>query len=112
MPLSASLRMSLSDLSARCCRSAHSMNTIELMRQKLAVLEPEEIVILDDSARHAGHEGAKSGGGHYRVTVVSARFDGESPLARHRLVYSALNEMMNKNIHALSVKAYTPEEFN
>lgn len=88
------------------------MNTIELMRQKLAVLEPEEIVILDDSARHAGHEGAKSGGGHYRVTVVSVRFDGESPLARHRLVYSALNEMMNKNIHALSVKAYTPEEFN
>ena len=88
------------------------MSTIELMRQKLAVLAPERIEILDDSSRHAGHAGAESGGGHYRLTIISARFDGESPLARHRLVYSVLHEMMNKNIHALSVKAYTPEECN
>lgn len=82
------------------------------MRRKLAVLASEKIEILDDTSRHAGHVGARSGGGHYRLTIVSSRFDGLPVLARHRLVYSALGEMMNKNIHALSVKAYTPEEFN
>ncbi len=88
------------------------MDTTELMRQKLAALAPERIEIVDDSARHAGHEGARSGGGHYRLVIVSSRFVGQSPLARHRLVYSALHGMMHKNIHALSVKAYTPEEFD
>lgn len=86
------------------------MSTIELIRQKLSVLEPEKIEIVDESARHAGHEGAKSGGGHYLLTIVSRRFSGKSALARHRMVYTALQEMMHKNIHALSVKAYTPEE--
>ena len=88
------------------------MSTVELIRQKLAVLEPEAIEILDESARHAGHEGAKSGGGHYLLTVVSPQFIGKTAIARHRLVYDALHEMMHKNIHALSVKAYTPEEFD
>ncbi len=86
------------------------MNTLELIRQKLATLDPEKIEILDESARHAGHEGAKSGGGHYFLTIVSSRFSGQSTMARHRLVYAALGEMMRKDIHALSVKAYTPEE--
>ena len=81
-----------------------------MIKQKLSVLEPEKIEIVDESARHAGHEGAKSGGGHYLLTIVSRRFSGKSALARHRLVYTALQEMMHKNIHALSVKAYTPEE--
>jgi len=88
------------------------MNTIELMKQKLAILEPAVIRIADESARHAGHEGAKAGGGHYLLTIVSHRFISKSALARHRLVYDALREMMHKNIHALSVKAYTPEEFD
>ena len=88
------------------------MNTVELIRQKLAVLEPEAIEILDESARHAGHEGAKSGGGHYLLTIVSPQFIGKTAVARHRLVYDVLREMMHKNIHALSVKAYTPEEFD
>ena len=88
------------------------MSTVELIRQKLAVLEPEAIEILDESARHAGHEGAKSGGGHYLLTIVSPQFIGKTAIARHRLVYDALHEMMHKNIHALSVKAYTPEEFD
>ena len=88
------------------------MSTVELITQKLAVLEPQRIKIVDESARHAGHEGAKSGGGHYLLTIVSSRFSGKSPLARHRLVYETLHEMMHKNIHALSVKAYTPEEFD
>ncbi|BCT68655.1 BolA family protein [Nitrosospira sp. NRS527] len=86
------------------------MSTIELIKQKLSVLEPEKIEIVDESARHAGHEGAKSGGGHYLLTIVSRKFSGQSALARHRLVYTALQEMMHKDIHALSVKAYTPEE--
>jgi BolA protein len=86
------------------------LSTIELIKQKLSVLDPEKIEIVDESARHAGHEGAKSGGGHYLLTIVSRKFSGKSTLARHRLVYDALQEMMHKNIHALSVKAYTPEE--
>ena len=86
------------------------MNTLELIRQKLATLDPEKIEILDESARHAGHEGAKSGGGHYFLMIISSRFSGQSTMARHRLVYAALGEMMRKDIHALSVKAYTPEE--
>lgn len=88
------------------------MSTIELIRQKLAVLKPETLEIADESARHAGHEGARGGGGHYLLTIVSPQFIGKSPLARHRLVYAALREMMHKNIHALSVKAYTPKEFD
>ena len=83
---------------------------IELIRQKLATLDPEKIEILDESAKHAGHEGAKDGGGHYILTIVSPRFSGLSAMARHRLVYTALGEMMRKDIHALSVKAYTPDE--
>ncbi|HEX8873616.1 MAG TPA: BolA family protein [Nitrosospira sp.] len=88
------------------------MDTVELITQKLTVLEPQRISIVDESARHAGHEGARGGGGHYLLTIVSSRFSGKSPLARHRLVYDALHEMMHKNIHALSVKAYTPQEFD
>jgi len=83
---------------------------VELIRQKLSVLEPVRIEIVDESARHAGHAGAKSGGGHYLLTIVSSKFAGKSALERHRLIYAALREMMHKNIHALSVKAYTPEE--
>lgn len=83
---------------------------MELIRQKLSVLEPVRIEIVDESARHAGHAGAKSGGGHYLLTIVSSKFAGKSALERHRLIYAALREMMHKNIHALSVKAYTPEE--
>ena len=87
-----------------------TVTTVELIRRKLAVLDPEQIEIFDESAKHAGHEGAKSGGGHYILTIVSRKFFGKPRLARHRLVYTLLGEMMHKDIHALSVKAYTPEE--
>lgn len=89
---------------------APATNTIERMRDKLAALDPSEIAIEDDSALHAGHEGAKSGGGHYRLRMVSERFSGLLPLARHRLVYDALGEMMQRDIHALSIQALTPDE--
>jgi len=86
------------------------MNTVERMREKLSALSPESMEILDESAKHAGHEGAKSGGGHYALTIVSSRFSGQGTLARHRLVYETLSDMMHKEIHALSIKAYTPDE--
>ncbi|HKA45507.1 MAG TPA: BolA family protein [Burkholderiales bacterium] len=77
---------------------------------KLAALEPIALEIHDDSAKHTGHEGAKSGGGHYRVVIVSRRFAGLSIQLRHRMVYDALGSMMQKEIHALAIKAYAPEE--
>jgi BolA protein len=86
------------------------MNTLEEMRQRLAALAPVSIDILDDSARHIGHEGAKGGGGHYQLRMVTARFSGLALPARHRLVYDALGPMMQHTIHALSIKAYAPEE--
>lgn len=87
-----------------------SPNTIERMREKLSSLDPSEIAIEDESAMHAGHEGAKSGGGHYRLRVISEHFAGLAPLARHRLVYDALADMMQRDIHALSIQALTPDE--
>ena len=71
-------------------------------------LAPTSIDIEDDSARHAGHAGARSGG-HYRVAVVSAAFAGRSPLERHRMVYQALEPLMTRGIHALNISARTPE---
>ena len=86
------------------------MSTIKSIKQKLAVLNPEKIEILDESAKHEGHEGAKDGGGHFFLTIVSYDFSKKSTMDRHRMIYAALEEMMNKDIHALSIKAYTPEE--
>ncbi len=76
------------------------------LRQQLA---PESLEVIDDSAQHAGHAGAR-GGGHFTVTLVSNRFAGLNPLQRHRLVYEALGDLMKTEIHALSVRALTPEE--
>lgn len=79
------------------------------MRGKLAALDPQRLEILDDSAKHAGHAGAKEGG-HYRLTIVSPRFSGCGTMQRHRLIYEALGPMMRGEIHALSIKALAPEE--
>ena len=84
--------------------------TAEQMRERLAVLNPESLDILDESGQHIGHEGAKSGGGHYQLIIVSPRFSGTALPARHRLVYNALGSMMEKEIHALAIKAYAPDE--
>lgn len=81
-----------------------------LLRQRLAPLAPTCVELIDDSAKHAGHEGAKSGGGHYRLRIVSSAFAGKSTVARHRLVYEILGELMQQKIHALSIKSLTPEE--
>ena len=80
------------------------------MRDKLAALDPVTIEIIDDSAKHAGHAGAKGGGGHFRLAIVSARFAGCRTMERHRLVYDALGPLMKREIHALSISAKTPDE--
>jgi BolA family transcriptional regulator, general stress-responsive regulator len=85
-------------------------NVPQEIRERLAVLQPQAIDIEDESARHAGHAGAKGGGGHFRLRIVSTAFAGKSTLARHRMVYDALAELMRRDIHALSVSALTPEE--
>lgn len=78
--------------------------------QLTEVLAPEQLEVVDESHLHAGHAGARSGMGHFRVFIVSSRFAGENPLARHRLVYEALGDMMRTDIHALSIQARSPEE--
>jgi BolA protein len=84
--------------------------TVERMRARLQVLAPQQVSIADESERHVGHEGARSGGGHYRMTLVSRRFEGLPRLARHRLVYDSLGEMMRREIHALAMVLQTPDE--
>lgn len=86
------------------------MSTADLIRQRLAALEPESITLEDESAQHRGHAGAASGGGHFRLTMVSPKFSKLSTLARHRLVYEAMGELMQREIHALSITALSPEE--
>ncbi len=68
---------------------------------------PDELDIIDDSHRHAGHAGAKDGRGHFRVRIVSRRFAGTKTLERHRMVYAALGSLMQTDIHALSVDAHS-----
>ena len=86
------------------------MSVEELIREKLAPLAPASLSIENESAQHAGHEGAKGGGGHYRVVVVSQRFAGQPLQARHRMVYEALGPLMHKEIHALALTAHAPGE--
>ena len=74
-------------------------------------LNPESLEIIDESHLHAGHAGALSGGGHFNVIIVGECFENKSLIQRHRMVYAALNDMMQKEIHALSIKAMTPKEF-
>ncbi len=82
-------------------------DVIAEMTARLAALDPRNLEIVDDSARHAGHAGAKSGG-HYQLTLVSPAFAGLSLVARHRLVYQTLGDMMDGKIHALSITALAP----
>lgn len=73
-------------------------------------LHTEQVELIDDSHLHAGHAGARDGRGHFRVRVVSADFAGLRTLQRHQLVYRSLGEMMQTDIHALSIVALTPDE--
>ncbi|UTH73405.1 BolA family transcriptional regulator [Chromobacterium sp. IIBBL 290-4] len=85
-------------------------STIEMLEAALQSLAPDHIDIQDDSALHAGHAGAKGGGGHYTLTIVSARFAGLGRIQRHRLIYQTLGDLMTSRVHALAIRALTPEE--
>jgi BolA family transcriptional regulator, general stress-responsive regulator len=80
------------------------------IRERLAALEPQSVELLDESGLHAGHEGARAGGSHFRLTIVSPRFEGKGTLARHRMVYAALGPLMQREIHALAIRAFAPNE--
>ncbi|WP_368563681.1 BolA family protein [Pseudoxanthomonas sp. UTMC 1351] len=82
------------------------MTRVERIRNALeAAFRPSELDVVDDSHKHAGHAGARDGRGHFSVRIVSDAFAGLPPLARHRAVYTALGEMMQTDIHALSIDA-------
>jgi BolA protein len=80
------------------------------MKERLSTLQPEHLDIEDDSAAHAGHAGARSGGGHYNLIIVSPRFEGLNRVKRHQMVYEALGDLMKTGIHALAIKAIAPNE--
>ena len=86
------------------------MNIAEAIRTRLSTLKPESVELFDESGKHAGHEGAKGGGGHYQLIIVAPAFTDQPLQKRHRMVYEALGTMMHKEIHALAIKAYAPEE--
>lgn len=84
---------------------------IAMIRERITgALRPTRLEIEDESHRHAGHPGARSGGGHFNVVVVSEAFEGVPLIKRHRMVYDAVGDAMETEIHALSIKALTPGE--
>ena len=85
-------------------------DTAQAMRERLQRLEPENVEVFDESAQHAGHAGAAGGGGHYRLVIVAQQFAGLNAVARHRLVYQTLGDLMHGRVHALAITALTPEE--
>lgn len=87
------------------------MSTEAAIRTRLAALQPEALELEDESERHRGHAGYAPGGGtHWRLTIVARAFAGQSTLARHRMVYQALGELMQNPIHALAIQARAPGE--
>ncbi len=85
--------------------------TVQAIEVKLnEAFSPVKLLVKDQSHLHADHEGAKGGGGHFDVTIVSQAFDGCRPLERHRMIFSALESMMETDIHALRIRAKTPDE--
>jgi len=82
----------------------------EIQSRLEAALEPETVQVEDEGHNHVGHEGARDGRGHFHVLVVSEHFQGKLPIQRHRMVYQAMGELMQTDIHALAIDAYTPEE--
>lgn len=87
------------------------MNTAQKIEQVLRLrLAAVDITVEDESALHAGHAGAASGGGHYRVRIVSPLFSGKNRVERHRLVYAALADEMGGAIHALALTTLTPDQ--
>jgi len=74
------------------------------IQKRLAVLEPSFINVIDDSAQHSGHAGAQSGAGHFTLEISSPLFSGKTLVARHRMIYDAIGNLMGPEIHALSIQ--------
>jgi len=87
------------------------VTTAEIIATRLAPLEPVHLALDDDSAAHAGHAGAAGGARHFSLTIVSERFSGAPRLARHRAVLDRLSDLIPHPVHALAIRAYTPDEF-
>ena len=87
-----------------------NVDRVERIREALTALQPVRLDIRDDSAKHAGHAGARDGRGHFSVSIVSAAFDGLSPIQRHKRVYAAMGTLMDTDVHALAIVAKTPAE--
>ena len=87
-----------------------SADTVARLRERLNTLQPQSLEIEDESHLHAGHAGARGGGGHYRLHIVAAAFAGKNTVARHRLIYDAAGDLMRGAVHALSIRAFTPQE--
>lgn len=87
------------------------MSVAEEIRRRLEALAPQSLELIDESARHAGHAGARPGGNtHWRLTIVSPAFSGQSTVARHRMVYAAIGDLMQDPVHALAISARAPGE--
>ena len=87
----------------------HKMNLTTIINERLSVLQPSTLKIIDDSAQHVGHKG-NTGGGHFSIVIVSSHFLQKSQIMRHRLIYQALSDLIPQQIHALSIQAYAPHE--
>ena len=85
--------------------------TADFILERRGALNPLTVDWRDESEQHAGHAGAASGGGHWQLTIVSEAFRGKSPVARHRMIYEALGDLMKRDIHALTIEAFAPEQF-
>ncbi|MCC6194085.1 MAG: BolA family transcriptional regulator [Burkholderiales bacterium] len=87
------------------------MNAAQALRDRLAALAPRVLELADDSAEHAGHAGAAGGGGHFSLLIVSEQFEGLTRVARHRAVLGRVGDLIPYPVHALAIRAYTPDEF-
>jgi len=86
------------------------MASEQAIRERLAALQPVSLDLRDESAQHAGHAGARPGGGsHWKLAIVAEAFRGKNAVARHRMIYEALGDLMESDIHALRIEASTPE---
>ena len=87
------------------------MNVAGTLQDRLSVLAPTVLELADDSAEHVGHAGAAGGGGHFSLLIVSEQFSGLTRLARHRAVLDRVADLIPHPVHALAIRAYTPDEF-
>jgi BolA family transcriptional regulator, general stress-responsive regulator len=87
------------------------LSVAETIRARLQALQPMALDLIDESEQHRGHAGYREGGStHWRLSIVSPQFAGKPTVARHRMVYQALGELMQHPIHALAIQARAPEE--